>query len=117
MKKIFTGSAVLAAMFAVTSATAADLPVKAVYKAPPVEVWTWTGFYVGGNVGYSWGRSRTDVSFSNSATGAPIVPPAGSITNASANLNGAIGGGQIGYNWQTNNVVWGLEADIQWSGQ
>jgi outer membrane immunogenic protein len=31
----------------------------------------------------------------------------------SSNLNGVVGGGQIGYNWQTQNWVWGLEADIQ----
>jgi outer membrane immunogenic protein len=43
-------------------ASAADLPVRApVYKAPVmVPVYDWTGFYVGGNVGYSWGRSSTD---------------------------------------------------------
>ena len=32
-------------------------------------------------------------------------------------MNGAIAGGQLGYNWQTNNWVWGLEADIQWSDE
>jgi outer membrane immunogenic protein len=36
-------------------ASAADLPVKAV--APPVPVWTWTGFYLGGHVGAGWGTT------------------------------------------------------------
>jgi outer membrane immunogenic protein len=95
-------------------ASAADLPVRApVYKAPVmVPVYDWTGFYVGGNVGYSWGRSSTDGTLTNAATGALIGT--GSDTN---NLNGVIGGGQIGYNWQITNWVLGIEADIQGSGQ
>jgi outer membrane immunogenic protein len=32
-------------------------------------------------------------------------------------MNGAIAGGQIGYNWQANNWVFGLEADAQWSDE
>jgi outer membrane immunogenic protein len=88
-------------------------------KAPPpvVEVWNWTGFYIGGNAGYSWGRSSTDVTYYNTATGAIIAPPPGSITNASFNMDGAIAGGQIGYNWQSSNWVFGLEADLQWSDE
>ena len=44
-----------------------------------------------------------------------IVPPAGSITQSSFNLNGGVFGGQAGYNWQTGNWVWGFEGDLQWS--
>ncbi len=90
------------------AASAADFPV----KAPPPPEWTWTGFYVGGNIGYSWGRSDSTVSFFDSATGALLASP-----SASFNMDGIIGGGQIGYNWQSGNWVWGLEADIQGSGQ
>ena len=32
-------------------------------------------------------------------------------------MDGGIAGGQIGYNWQSGNWVWGVEADIQWSGE
>jgi outer membrane immunogenic protein len=32
-------------------------------------------------------------------------------------MNGVIGGGQAGYNWQRDKWVFGLEADIQASGQ
>ena len=107
------------ATMAVTSAaSAADLAARPYTKAPVmVEVWNWTGFYIGGNAGYSWGRSNTDVSYLNSVTGAPIVPPAGSITGAGFDMNGGIAGGQIGYNWQSSNWVFGLEADAQWSGE
>lgn len=37
--------------------------------------------------------------------------------NQDFHLNGVIGGGQIGYNWQSSNFVLGVEADIQGSGQ
>jgi outer membrane immunogenic protein len=108
-----------AALASISSASAADLAPRYT-KAPPivVPVYNWTGFYIGGNVGYSWGRSRSDVSYFNSVTGAAIVPPAGSITGAGFDMDGAIAGGQIGYNWQVNNAwVWGLEADAQWSDE
>ncbi len=105
-------------LVAIPSASAADLAARPYTKAPVmVEVYNWTGFYIGGNAGYSWGRSSTDVSYFNTATGAPIVPPAGSILGSSFDMNGGIAGGQLGYNWQTSNWVWGLEADLQWSGE
>ena len=112
-------TAAFAVVTAIPTASAADLAARPYTKAPPVmvEVYNWTGFYIGGNAGYSWGRSNTDVSYFNTATGAPIVPPLGSIVSNSFDMNGGIAGGQIGYNWQTNNWVWGLEADIQWSGE
>ena len=108
----------LAVMAATSVASAADMAPRYA-KAPPavVEVWNWTGFYIGGNAGYSWGRGSTDVSFFNTLTGAPIVPPAGSLLGAGYDMNGAIAGGQIGYNWQSSNWVFGLEADAQWSDE
>ena len=69
--------------------SAADMAVKA--RPPIVEIWSWTGFYIGGNVGYSWGRSDTDVTYINTDTGLPIVPPPGSITSASYNMDGFVG--------------------------
>jgi outer membrane immunogenic protein len=90
----------------VGAASAADIQRPApVYKAPimtPARVYDWTGFYVGGNVGYSWGR------LDNSIGGTPI---------GTTSVDGIIGGGQIGYNWQVNQIVFGLEADFQGSGQ
>ena len=56
-------AAAFAVMTAISSASAADLAARPYTKAPAmVEVYNWTGFYVGGNAGYSWGRSNTDVS-------------------------------------------------------
>jgi outer membrane immunogenic protein len=110
--------ATFTAMAAVSAASAADLAARPYTKAPMMaEVWNWTGFYIGGNGGYSWGRSNTDVSYFNPVTGLPIVPPAGSILSSSFDMNGGVAGGQAGYNWQTGNWVWGFEADIQWSGE
>ena len=82
-----------------------------------VEVWSWNGFYIGGNVGYSWGRSDTDVEYFSTVTGLPIAPPAGSITSQKFNMNGWLAGGQVGYNIQSNNWVYGIEIDGQWTGQ
>jgi len=121
MRKILaSGIGVLALAAAMLPAAAADLARKApVYKAPPpiIDPWTWTGIYVGLNAGYSWGKSRTHVDYFDAFTGLPIVAPAGSITDVDFNLNGGIAGGQIGANLQTDFIVWGIEADLQWSGQ
>jgi len=108
MKRILFGIATAASMLA-SGALAADLPTKVYTKAPPpvVEVYNWTGFYIGGNIGYSWGRSSD---YSTLTNGAGTVLFANS---SSANLDGVVGGGQIGYNWQVQNWVWGFEADIQ----
>jgi outer membrane immunogenic protein len=78
---------------------------------PPPPVWSWTGAYVGGNVGYSWGSSAANAVFVDSA-GNPLG--SGGTT---VHPDGVIGGGQVGYNWQSGYWVTGLEADIQGSGQ
>jgi outer membrane immunogenic protein len=102
---------------AMQPAAAADMPLKARPLPPPVPVWSWTGFYIGANAGYSWGRSDSDARFFAPGTGATIIGPTGSTNAHDLDMNGAIAGGQIGYNWQTSNWVFGLETDLQWSGQ
>jgi outer membrane immunogenic protein len=87
-------------------------------------VYTWTGFYVGGNVGGSWGNARTDIAGSANFFALPAdlgtAFPA-NVAFADSNttrLNGVIGGGQIGYNYQFSpRWVLGFEADIQGSGE
>ena len=76
-------------------AQAADLPVKAA-MAPPVAA-DWTGFYAGLHAGGAW----QNMNLTNSGY-------AGNSTSASS----FIGGGQVGYNWQHGNFVYGVEADI-----
>jgi outer membrane immunogenic protein len=110
MKKLLFGSAMLAALAMGGPAMAADLPAAPVYKAPviaPAPWYDWTGFYIGLNGGYSWGRSATDFS----VAGVPLL-------SATTSMNGWVGGGQAGYNWQFNrNWIFGVEADLQATGQ
>jgi len=88
--KGFVGAVVLVAGAGV--AAAADLPARMPAKAPAMSpVYNWTGFYAGLNAGVDWLNAGV-------GTG-----------------TGFAGGGQIGYNWQTANIVFGLEADIQGS--
>jgi outer membrane immunogenic protein len=96
------GLAVAGVVGVATVANAADLQRAPVYtKAPPpVDVFNWTGFYIGANIGYSAGRSNIN-------------------GFGSTDLNGVVGGGQIGYNWQAMGSpgVFGVEADGQGTGQ
>ena len=110
----------IAALFASATvpALAADLPRKAPPPAPVmIPVVNWTGFYVGINGGYSWGKAGRELSFFNPLTGIQIIPPVGSGSTSDSNLNGGLFGGQLGYNWQSGNWVFGFETDAQWTGQ
>src|SRR5262249_54273722 len=132
MKKLALGGTMLVALAMSAPAMAADMPVKAPIIAPVV--FSWTGFYVGGNIGYSWGRADADFTETTSGTSSsqvfrtagptPVGPPTvttfGPLTvagSARADLNGVIGGGQAGYNWQNGSMVFGFEADIQATGE
>lgn len=97
MKRIFLtciGACALA-----LPAVAADVPVKApVVKAPvSAPVFNWTGFYVGGTAGYGWGESRHCE---------------GGACTFNFDVDGFVGGGTIGLNYQWANWVVGLEADL-----
>lgn len=88
------------------AALAADLPrgpVKAPLQ-PFVPLFSWTGFYVGGNLGYGW--SDGDGTITAGVVSGPY----------SGSGNGILGGVQAGYNWQTGGWVLGIEADFQASG-
>jgi outer membrane immunogenic protein len=121
MKKFLLGGIAAVALSAAGSAMAADLRVKApIYKAPPpVVVYSWAGFYVGGNVGYSWGRASTNITVPDFETesGFGPLPVSGFSISDRVRPGGVIGGGQIGWNWQAARWVLGIEADLQASGQ
>jgi len=84
-------------------AAAADLAARPYTKALPMAEagYNWTGFYIGANGGYGWGRTTsTDTVIRTSTTHDP---------------SGGLAGGQIGYNWQAGTWVLGLEADGDWA--
>jgi outer membrane immunogenic protein len=112
MKKLFLAISGLA--MATASASAADMAVKApAYKAPPMEVFSWTGFYIGGDVGGEWGRFRDTLSVP-AVTAFGVTAPAVTIPLGSNNSS-FTGGGQIGYRWQSpSNWVLGVEGDFNW---
>jgi outer membrane immunogenic protein len=91
------------------AASAADLPVKA--PPPLAPVVSWAGFYVGVHGGVGWLHA------SQTVTGVPIATctTVGGAT-CDANTVGAVFGGQVGYNWQASQWVFGVEADASWSG-
>ena len=100
-------------------ASAADIPAP-VYKAQiAVANYNWTGWYVGLNAGGAFGRTDANTSTVFSPTGyfaLSSVPAIGSAGAQRVNSSGLIVGGQVGYNLQTNNIVWGIETDFQYFG-
>jgi len=81
-------------------AIAADLPSTKgppVYTPPPPPpAFSWSGVYIGGQVGYDWGT-----------TGVDDVAPFPAL-----NQSGVIGGAHIGYNYQVSQFVFGLEGSV-----
>jgi outer membrane immunogenic protein len=120
MRKAAIGIVAVAATIG-TPVLAADMVVKA--PLAPAPVYSWTGWYVGGNVGYGWGDAQTDIAASTTNISAPgILPVQNSPTtfagSHSERLDGFVGGGQFGYNFQFSpRWVLGFEADIQGSGE
>jgi outer membrane immunogenic protein len=116
MRKLLSASAALAALLA-TPALAADLATKApVYKAPPpAYVSSWTGCYLGANAGGGWGNRTGDreaIDVNNATIAAGIGLPVTMGTSS----RGAVGGGELGCNYQTGLFVFGIETDFQASG-
>src|ERR1019366_3852066 len=94
----------LAGLAAAAPAFAADLP----YRQPPpaeariVPLFSWTGLYLGGQIGYGWGTDTL------------TVYPWRFGTNYTP--NGVLGGAHAGYNLQMNQFVAGLEGDVEGTG-
>jgi outer membrane immunogenic protein len=110
VRKSVLASASIGALALATGAQAADLGARPLTKAPPAPLppsWTWTGFYVGGNIGGAEAHS--------SITNDPATSNPWLVGDTSANRGGVIGGLQAGFNYQMANVVAGVEADIDWA--
>ncbi|MBZ9676252.1 outer membrane protein [Mesorhizobium sp. ES1-1] len=96
MKRLFVISSLFA--LAASPSFAADAVVM-----EPASAFNWTGLYVGGHVGYGFGQ--TDATFS-----APNTP--GFAATQDYDVDGFLGGVQVGYNYQMNSLVLGVEADF-----
>lgn len=104
--------ALLCSAALIPAANAADLSrvVKAPVMAPaPVN---WTGFYIGGNVG--WAHSNFDVNSFTATPGGALGGAIGTVSSPGQSFDddSFTGGGQIGYNWQIGQTVLGLEGDF-----
>jgi outer membrane immunogenic protein len=113
MSKALLGIAAL--IMTAGSASAADMAVKARPMAAAPIVYSWTGFYIGANVGAGF----NDTSYNTTPTGffttPAFAPDNGQRTNSSRfDRTGFTGGVQAGYNWQAGVWVWGVEADINY---
>ena len=108
MKKFLLGTVGLLALGMGAPASAADLAARPYTKAPPpmvAPIYDWTGFYIGGNGG--WGQSNSCLNF---------VDAFGfDFRDGCASRSGGLIGGQIGYRWQANQWVFGLEAQGDWA--
>jgi len=80
--------------------------VAAISLAGTAAAQDWSGFYVGAHAGYAWG----DAEMPYGGVGGPFV-----FTQDDANIDGALFGGQLGYNWQHGGWVFGVEGDIEWT--
>ena len=101
MKKLLLVSTALTVLFG-GSALAADLRRPAYTPPPPPPpVYSWTGFYIGGNLGGAWARGSVNDSLFG--------------LSASSDRSGFIGGGQLGVNYQFSNIVLGAEWDFDWT--
>jgi outer membrane immunogenic protein len=105
MHKLFQAIATLSTLLLASfGANAADL--KMPVKAPPAPMpppFSWTGFYIGGNIGGAWAHHNWSDSFFG-------------VNFDGGNNNGVfIGGGQVGGNYQINNFVIGVEGTFDWA--
>jgi outer membrane immunogenic protein len=104
MKSLLLGGSIAITLSVVSPASAGDLASPAVPLPPgppPPVVGPWTGIYVGANIGGAWANGTvTDSLFGQTW---------------STDQSGFLGGGQVGFNYQISNVVFGAEWDFDWT--
>jgi len=71
------------------------------YVEPLPPPFSWTGFYVGGNIGGAWSNATLTDHLA--------------FTSINTDNSGFIGGTQVGYNYQVSNIVFGIEWDFDWT--
>jgi outer membrane immunogenic protein len=118
MRKLLLGVVAITTIGA-GSALAADMPVKAIYKAPPVYApYSWTGCFVGGNGGGLWLHKDASLPVATAlavpGVGALAAPAGTSFGGHDA--SSAMGGFQVGCDYQfAGNWVIGIQGDYDWA--
>jgi outer membrane immunogenic protein len=98
-------------------AKAADMATKAPPPMITAPAMSWTGFYVGGNFGYGWSDPTATFAPNPAPSGGGLVGLIGAGAPVSFDMSGAVGGIQLGYNWQVNqHWLVGVETDFDFSG-
>jgi outer membrane immunogenic protein len=107
--KLIAAFACTTALVSTGAASAADLAARPYTKAPAYiePLFNWTGFYDGGHIGGAWTNEQF-VNSANTTLFGDLAPGEGYRQRGS----GIMGGAQIGYNWQANNYVFGMEGTI-----
>ncbi len=101
MRRLIVSCLALTAMSG--CALAADLlPTKKTPAPLAAPAFSWSGAYIGGDIGGTWGVVQHTFDFG--------------VPGGVSNLQGLIGGGYAGYNFQSGPYVAGVEADLQGSG-
>jgi outer membrane immunogenic protein len=107
MHKLLSATALTSLLLGTSfAANAADLPpamprAPVAYMPVAVPVFSWTGFYIGGNLGGGWSRGN-------------VVDSAFGVNFNNGNSTSFLGGGQVGGNYQIGAFVIGAEADFDW---
>jgi outer membrane immunogenic protein len=111
MNKLIIAGAALAALTA-QPALAADMPLKAPYKAPPL--YSWTGCYAGFNFGGGYARV-SDTWTPSPAFAAVSAADITSVSSGTLRPGAGLVGGTLGCNYQTGLYVFGIETDFDYS--
>jgi outer membrane immunogenic protein len=90
---------------------AADIFAGFFNDSPGYALNRWSGFYAGWNSGSAWSEHQASLGVTAYQNGSLPVS-----SGAEYSPSGALGGGQIGFNWQQGRLVFGVEADADWSG-
>ncbi len=101
--KLLLGTSFCIALIGLSGAAAAETPLKTPAPLRPT-VSSWTGFYLGANIGVGWGNNVF------------VDDPGSPGTDASSHPSGIVGGLQAGYNFQINSHLIGIEGNFGWSG-
>ena len=106
MHKLLRATALTSLLLGTTlAANAADLPpaprAPVPYMPAAIPVFSWTGFYIGGNIGGGWSRGN-------------VVDSVFGVNFTNGNSASFLGGGQVGGNYQIGAFVIGAEADFDW---